>query len=218
LPRIYIYYRGKARMAAIERGMPTAIDMLTMCLSAGLNVLNSLDRVVRELSSSFPVLAYELAIVRRQAELRSLEFALAQFAERVGLPHARNLAVILTQSENLGTDAVTTLREYADNMRINMRQRADEVANQAPFKLLFPAFMMAIGAAILLISPVILEFAAFRRNNLIGGNMTRARELLKTGQLKQESRDENLREYPRWGEPIRALRARAAAQRAQQSK
>src|SRR5439155_17349050 len=90
LPRVYIYFRGRERMRQIERGMPTAIDMLTLCLGAGLNVLNSLARVVRELGISFPVLAYELEIVRRQAELRSLEFALAQFADRVGLPHARN--------------------------------------------------------------------------------------------------------------------------------
>jgi tight adherence protein C len=178
LPRVYIYLRGQERMRQIERGMPTAIDMLTLCLGAGLNVLNSLQRVVHELAFSFPVLAYELEIVRRQAELRSLEFALAQFAERVGLPHARNLSVILTQSENLGTDAVVTLREYADNMRINMRQRADEAANKAPFKLLFPAYLLAIGAAILIISPTVLEFAQFRKDNVIGGDISKAREEL----------------------------------------
>jgi hypothetical protein len=84
------------------------------------------------------------------------------------------------------------------------------VSNSAPFKLLFPAYMMAIGAAILLISPVILEFSAFRRNNLIGGNMTRARDLLKTGQLKQDARDESMREYIRSREAIQALRPKAA--------
>jgi tight adherence protein C len=180
LPRIYVQIRGKERMRQIERGMPTAIDMLTLCLGAGLNVQNSLARVVRELSFSFPVLAYELEIVRRQTELRSLEFALAQFADRVGLPHARNLSVILTQSENLGTDAVAVLREYADNMRVNMRQRADEAANKAPFKLLFPAYLMAIGAAILIMSPTVLEFAQFRRNNVIGGDISKAREDLQS--------------------------------------
>lgn len=179
LPRIYVYYRGQERMAQIERGLPTAIDMLTLCLSAGLNVLTSLDRVVRELALAFPVIAYEFAIVRRQAELRSLEFALAQFADRVGLPHARNLAVILTQSENLGTDAVATLREYADNMRFNLRQHAEETANKVPFKMLFPAYLLAFGAAILLLSPSILEFSSFRKSNMIGGDITKARNLLR---------------------------------------
>jgi tight adherence protein C len=178
LPRVWVHYRGKRRSWQIERGMPVAIDMLTLCLGAGLNVLNSLERVVAELHLPFPVLAYELEIVRKQSELRTLEFALAQFADRVGLPHARNLAVILTQSENLGTDAVGTLREYADNMRVNMKQRAEERANAAPFKLLFPAYLLAIGAAILLISPTVLEFTAFRRDNLIGTNIREARGAL----------------------------------------
>lgn len=178
LPRIYLYYRGKRRMWQLERGMPVAIDMFTLCLSAGLNVLHSLERVVQELQLPFPVLAYELEIVRRQSELRTLEFALGQFADRVGLGHARNLAVILTQSENLGTDAVSTLREYADNMRLGLKQRAEEQANKAPFKLLFPAYLLAIGAAILLISPTVLEFTAFRRDNIIGSSIQEARRTI----------------------------------------
>ena len=167
LPRLYIYYRGRARGWEIERGLPIALDMMNLCLSAGLNVLNSLDRIVRELYHAFPVLAFELDIVRRQAELRALHFALAQFADRTGLPNVRNLAVILGQSENLGTDTVVTLTEYADSMRTSMRQRAEESANKAPFKLLFPAYLMAIGAAILIISPTVLEFNVFRKQNTI---------------------------------------------------
>jgi tight adherence protein C len=178
LPRVYLHFRGKARMHKIERGLPIAIDMLTLCLTGGLNVLNSLQRVVKELHLAYPILAYELEIVRQQAELRSLEFALTQFADRVGLPHLRNLLVILSQSENLGTDAVSTLREYADDMRINMRQRADELANKAPFKLLFPAYLLAFGAGILLISPTVLEFTAFRRQNMVGETIHQARQSL----------------------------------------
>ena len=179
LPRLYLHYRGRVRMHAIERGMPRALDMLTLCLGAGLNVLSSLQRVVKELFFSFPELAYELEIVRRQAELRTLEFGLGQFADRVGLPHARNLAVILSQSENLGTDAVAALREYADNIRFNMRQQAEEMANKAPFKLLFPAYLMAFGAGILLISPAVLEFTRFTNNNVINNSIFKARDILK---------------------------------------
>ena len=176
LPRLFVHYRGKARMGEIEKGLPIAIDMLILCLSAGLNVLNSLQRVVKELHGAFPVLGYEFEIVRRQAELRTLEFALAQFADRTGLINVRNLAVILSHSENLGTDAVATLKEYADSLRTNMRQRADEMANKAPFKMLFPAYLMAIGAAILIISPTVLEFRSFRRENLLGNVNTESRD------------------------------------------
>lgn len=170
MPRLFIHYKGQARGVAIERGLPTAIEMLTLCLSAGQNVLNSLERVARELARAFPDLSFELQIVHRQSELRSLESALANFANRVGIPHLRNLAVILTQSENLGTDAVSVLREYADHMRFNQRQRAQELANRAPFKLLFPAYIMGIGAAILIVSPPVLEMGAMRRSNFLTNN------------------------------------------------
>jgi pilus assembly protein TadC len=182
LPRLYLHFRSRARLYEIERALPTALDMLTLCLSAGLNMLTSLERVVRELYCAYPVLAAELDIVRRQTELRTLEFALDQFADRVGLPQVRNLAVILSQSESLGTDTVSTLREYADSMRISLRQRADEVANKAAFKLLFPAYLLALGAGILLISPAILEFSSFARHNLIGNALRQSREDL--GELR----------------------------------
>lgn len=190
LPRVYVYYRGQARMRRIERALPTAIDMLILCLGAGLNVLNSLQRVTQELHRAFPILAYEFEIVRRQAELRTLEFALTQFADRVGLPQARNLTIVLSQSENLGTDAVPVLREFADDMRINMRQRADEMANKAPFKLLFPAYLMAFGAAILLIGPVVLEFSRFREQPDL-------REISTQGREAAKSFDPNQRATPR---------------------
>jgi tight adherence protein C len=179
IPRVYLYYRSRARMHAIERGLPTAIDMLTLCLGAGLNVLTSVRRVAQELHLPYPILADEMEIVSRQAELRTLEFALAQFAERVGLPQVRNISVILTQSENLGTDAVSILREYADNMRINQRQRAEELANKAPFKLLFPAYLLAFGAGIFLIAPTALEFGEFQKSNLIQNSIRQATDVLK---------------------------------------
>lgn len=179
LPRIWLYYRGRSRQHAIERGLPTALDMLTLCLSAGLNVVLSLERVAREMRGAYPVLADELAIIRRQAELRSLEFALGQFADRVDMPQVRNIAVILSQSQGLGTDAARVLTEYADDLRIGMRQRADELANKAPLKLLFPAYLLVFGAAILIFSPVAMEFAAFRRANLIGDTIQQSRESLK---------------------------------------
>lgn len=167
LPRLYVYLQGKKRQKEIERGLPVAIDMLTLCLSAGLNIVTSLQRTVAELFRSFPMLAQELEIVRRQSELRSFEFAVGQFAERTGLPNLRNLSVILTQSENLGTDTLSILREFADNLRISMRQQADAMSNRAPINLLFPTHMMIFGAAILLFGPVVLELRDFYRGNLV---------------------------------------------------
>jgi tight adherence protein C len=178
VPRLYLMLRGLARRRAIERGLPTAIDMITLCLSAGLNVLHSIERVADELSLAYPELAFELQLVRRQADLRSLEFALVQFAERVDLPQLRNVSVILSQSEKLGTDGVSVLREYADNMRIYMKQNAEASANRAPLKMLIPGFMMTLGFFILLLTPPAMEVAAFRRDNVVGNLKEEGRQAI----------------------------------------
>jgi tight adherence protein C len=176
VPRLYLIIRAASRKRAIERGLPTAIDMITLCLSAGLNVLNSIERVADELSLAFPELGFELQLVRRQADLRSLEFALVQFAERVDLPQLRNISVILSQSEKLGTDGVTVLREYSDNMRIYMKQHAEAIANRAPLKFLIPGYMMTLGFFILLLTPPAMEVAAFRRDNVVGNIRAEGRQ------------------------------------------
>jgi tight adherence protein C len=191
VPRLVLRSQGSTRALAIERGLPSAIDMLTLCLSSGQNVLNSLLRVSKEIGRAFPVLAEELQIVHRQADLRTLDFALAQFADRISLPHLRNLAVILSQSEHLGTDAVSILREYADNMRINQKQRVEEMANRAPFRLLFPAYLMAIGAAILILAPAVMELTDFRHNNMLGGVRATMPSDLKRGAAEVPTPDGN---------------------------
>src|SRR4029077_5026266 len=73
LPRVYLNFRGRSRARQIERALPLAIDLLTLCLSAGQNLLAALKQVSEELHFSHPVLAQELAIAHRQAELHSLE-------------------------------------------------------------------------------------------------------------------------------------------------
>jgi tight adherence protein C len=168
VPRLYLYLRGITRKAAIERGLPTAIDMITLCLSAGLNVLNSIERVADELTIAYPELAFELQLVRRQAELRSLEFALVQFADRVDVPQLRNVSVILNQSEKLGTDGVSVLREYSDNMRIYMKQNAEAMANRAPLKMLIPSYLVVVGFFILLVTPPAMEIREFQNSAVLG--------------------------------------------------
>ncbi len=95
VPRLYIQARGRRRTQQIERGLPTAVDLLTLALTAGLNLFAAFQRVANELRYSYPALAEEFEITARQAELRSLEHALGQLADRVRLPEVRNLAIIL---------------------------------------------------------------------------------------------------------------------------
>jgi tight adherence protein C len=159
LPRLYINSRAKHRAREIERGLATAVDLLTLALSAGQNVLAAFRRVSQELRFAYPVLSQELAIVSRQADLRSLEHALRQLAARVRVPEVRTLAIILVQSEQLGTDIIASLTEFANNFRTTLKQRAEAQANKASFWMVFPSlFCLWLPAAALLIGPVYYEF------------------------------------------------------------
>ncbi len=159
LPRVYLNYVARARTREVERGLPIALDLMTLGLSAGLTILASLRRVARELKSAYPVLAYELEIVAQQAELRSLNHALQQLADRVRIPEVRNLALLLAQSERLGTDIGTALLEFSTSFRATLKQRAESQANKASFWMTFPTILcLWVSAAIILMGPLFYEF------------------------------------------------------------
>jgi len=182
LPRLYLTIRARSRARQIGRGLPLAIDLLTLCLSAGQNLLAALQQVSRELSYSHPVLAQELSIAYQQAQLHSLEQAMKQWAARVSTPEVTNLALVLIQSERLGTDAALTLQEMAHNLRTNARQRAEAQANRTSFWMLFPTiFCFWIAAAIILIGPPYFDFFQQRRKSAdtfiqIRNNINRANQ------------------------------------------
>src|SRR5947209_3732620 len=178
--------RARTGGRAVERGLPLAIDLLTLCLSAGQNLLAALQQTTSRLRPTHPVLGQELMIVRQQAELHSLEYALRQWADRVRLPEVRNLALLLIQSEKLGTDAASTLMELSGNFRTTARQRAEAQANRTSFWMLIPSvFCFWVASAIILIGPAYLEFFQQQRRstqlfNQSRKNIERANEGNKT--------------------------------------
>lgn len=158
LPRVYINYVARRRAREIERGLPVALDLLNLGLSGGQNLFSALESVSREIQRAFPVLASELRIVREQAKLSSLTVALTQFAERVSLADVSNLAMVLAQTDKLGTDVSAALLDFAHNIRMNMRHRAEAHANRANFWMLFPTIIcLWIPAALVLVGPVYFE-------------------------------------------------------------
>ena len=164
LPRLYLQMRGKARGRAISSGLPFAVDLLALCMTSGQNMLAALRWVSRDLHHSYGVLASELEITCRQAELLSVVSALDNLADRVRLPAVQDLALILTQSERLGTNTANALLEFAAGLRLTLRQRAEAQANRTSFWMLFPTlFCFWIGAAILLFGPIYYDFWLQRR-------------------------------------------------------
>lgn len=162
LPWLFLKRQVRRRAALIQRGLPDAFDMLTMCLSGGLGVNDSLAHVSREISPAHPELGMELEIVRRQAEMSSLTDGFKNFAQRVDIPETSALNTLMMQTERLGTNVVQAVKDFSDDIRTRQRQTADERASKAGIKMLFPlVFCLAPAAMIILWGPALLELRNF---------------------------------------------------------
>jgi tight adherence protein C len=165
LPRAFIVLAGKGRMESIERGLPYAVDMLTMTIGAGKNVLGAIDRVAYDLKPSYPALANEMRLASKQAQLRSLPFAMQKWADRVKAPSVRNLALILLHSEQLGSGVAQSLEEYSSSLRETRKYHAEARGNRLSFWMLIPTiFCLWTSVALVLMGPA---FA------IMGGNTVR---------------------------------------------
>jgi len=162
LPRFYVSSRAKRRVQEIDRALPDLLDMLNMCVSQGLGVLPAMRRIARELRSVYPDLSDELLLVCHQAELGSLEQALNNLRHRLDSPDVHSFANLLIQTERMGTSISDALTDYSDTMRGTIRQRADQKANQASFKLMFPTVLCLMPAVFLfLLGPAVVELNKF---------------------------------------------------------
>jgi tight adherence protein C len=164
VPRLFINYQARQRASQIENGLPVAVDLLSLCLTGGQNLVTAMARVSRDLDSSFPVLATELRVVQKHAEMVGLEMALQHFGARTNVQEVKNLSLILTHSERLGTDIATALLEFSAAYRLSLRQRAEEHANRVSFWLLFPTLLcLLLPAMVLFSAPLFHEIGRHRR-------------------------------------------------------
>src|SRR5262249_18902836 len=154
---------ARARARRLVIGLPLAMDVIGLCLTAGQNLLSSLEQTSRHLAGSCPDLALEFQIIGQQARMHSLEQALLQWADRLDVPEVRSLALLLVQSDRLGTDMVNTLLEGSDSQRTLLRQKVEAQANRTSFWMLFPTlFCLWTASAIVLVGPVYIEFWNYR--------------------------------------------------------
>ncbi|MCG8585903.1 MAG: type II secretion system F family protein [Pirellulales bacterium] len=161
VPRIYVFLRRRKRQRDIRNGLADSMDMMSMCIGGGMGISQSLEHVAGQLVS-YPALAQELLIIRRQAEVGSLKQALTDFSDRVDLTEARLLTNLLARGDKLGTKLSGTLMEQADHMRQTRRTLATARANKTPVKLVLPiVFCFAPAALLMLLSPAVLELKDF---------------------------------------------------------
>ncbi len=141
-PGLWLDYRKSKRQTSIRRALPDALDVITICVEAGLSLSAALVRVSKDLRSTYPLLATELTIVHRQIQMgKSTGDGLRSFAERFDLEELRSLASVVQQSEKFGASISTALRVHGDSLRTRRMQKAQEKAQKASVKVLFPTML-----------------------------------------------------------------------------
>jgi tight adherence protein C len=159
LPDIVTYQQKKTRQLLFTEGFPDAMDMLVVCVEAGLGVDAAIVRVAQEIGNSHPELATELHLVSLELRAgKTRQQALHALGDRTGVTQVKSLVALLVQAEHFGTSIARALREHAVEMRNVRMQTAREKASKLPVKLIFPLVFFILPALFL----VILAPAAIR--------------------------------------------------------
>ena len=139
LPAVFIAAKADRRQREIINGFPDALDLMLVCVEAGLGMDSAFARVGMEMTASHPRLAEQFgAVVLELRAGRSHEDALRRMADRAGAEEIRAFATLLIQSSKLGSSIAQTLRVYAAEMREHRRMRAEEKAHRLPVLLSIP--------------------------------------------------------------------------------
>jgi tight adherence protein C len=158
VPSLWIRARADRRQQQIINGFPDALDLMLVCVEAGLGLEAAFSRVGMEMTRSHPLLAEQLgAVVLELRAGRSQEDALRRMADRAGADEIRAFATLLIQSHKLGSSIAQTLRIYASEMRERRRMRAEEKAHRLPVLLSIPLVvcMLPVMIGVLLLPAVI---------------------------------------------------------------
>ena len=139
LPTLLVRAKADRRREEITNGFPDCLDLMLVCVEAGLGLEAAMDRVGRELVNTHPLIARILSTATLQMRAGAQrEDALRQMGERSGVQEVKSFATLLIQSDKLGTSIADTLRVYAEEMREKRRLRAEEKAYRLPVLISIP--------------------------------------------------------------------------------
>ncbi len=149
LPNIWLNRRIRSRQRAIRKALPDVLDMLTICVNAGLGFDAAMARVVEKwhnpLTEEFERVLYEMRMGLSRAE------ALRNLAERTAVPELSSFVAIIVQAERLGASISHTLQSQAEAMREHRRLWAEEQARKAPIKMLIPLVLFIFPSLFVII-------------------------------------------------------------------
>lgn len=160
LPSFYVGRKRKKRMKHLQNALPDTLDLLVVCVEAGLGLNQAFSRVAEEIRHVSVDMAEEITLVNLEIRAGAeRQEALRHLSDRTGVDDVRALTAILIQTDRFGTSVAQALRTQADTMRTKRRQRAEEAAAKTTIKLVpplvfcvFPAiFAVILGPAVIAI-------------------------------------------------------------------
>lgn len=158
LPNLFVQAKADRRREAIVHGFPDCLDLMLVCVEAGLGIEAAMDRVGREMVHSHPLVSELLSATTLQLRAgASRDEAFRKLADRAGVDEIRSFTTLLIQSDKLGTSLATTLRVYAAEMREKRRMRAEEKAHRLPVLISIPlvACMLPVMIGVLMLPATI---------------------------------------------------------------
>lgn len=169
IPNAVLEHTARKRQREIFETIPDALDLLTVCVEAGLSLERALVKVASEIHIKSMVLAQELQLVLMEMRAGfTKERALRNFALRTGVEDVDTLVAMMIQSERFGTSMGTSLRVHSDNLRSKRRLLAEEAAAKIALKLLFPLIFFIFPTLLMvLVGPAAIQIG--RTMGTIGG-------------------------------------------------
>jgi tight adherence protein C len=147
VPDLWLRIKIARRRDKIAKGLPDALDLLVVCVEAGLGLDTAINRVAEEIKLGHKVLSDELKLLTLELRAgKSRRDALKDLGLRIDWEDLNSLVTLLIQTDKFGTSVAQALRVYSDAMRTKRYQRAEEIAAKIPVKLVFPLILFIFPA------------------------------------------------------------------------
>jgi tight adherence protein C len=171
LPDLWVRYRSEKRKEKMLEGFPDALDLMVVCVEAGMGLDQAINRVAEEMEFSNRVISDEFRQVSLEARAgRPRMDALRGLATRMNIDDVRSLVTLLIQTDKFGTSVAQALRVHSDTLRTKRHQRAEEMAMKLPVKLLIPLIFCIFPALLVVImGPGVIQIYRVLIQTAMGG-------------------------------------------------
>jgi tight adherence protein C len=158
-PLLWLKFQTAANQRNLNHGLADALDLMVICIEAGLTIDSALQRIGQELVIAHPAISREFGMAHMETRIGlSRTDALRNMGERTGNPAIKSLASMLIQTERFGTSVADALRVHSESLRVARQLAAEELAGTASVKISFPLVLCIFPATIIIIAgPTVIQ-------------------------------------------------------------